>query len=138
MKKIFTKEFWAERDVELYIGKMLRYGVMLSCAITLIGGIVYFFQNKGGDTSRYLASDIPNEAFGVDLYLRELSTIIPRLLSFDGAAIIQFGVCVLIATPVIRVAFSAIAFLIEKDYLYVVITLLVLAIILANMLLGLH
>lgn len=44
------------------------------------------------------------------------------MLNFDGAAIIQLGVIVLIATPVIRVAFSAISFLIERDYLYVFIT----------------
>lgn len=138
MKHIFSKQFWVERDVELYIGKLLRYGVILSCVITVLGGIVYIFQNQGETTHHYLASNIPNESFGVAHYLREIYTIFPRVLQFDGAAIIQLGVCVLIATPVIRVAFSAFAFLIEKDYMYVVITLIVLAIILANMLLGFH
>lgn len=138
MRHIFTKEFWAERDMELFIGKLLRYGVMVSCGITLLGGVLYLIQHFGEESSKYKASDIPNEAFGVDHYLRELSTIFPRMLQLDGAAIIQFGVCVLIATPVLRVAFSALAFLIEKDYLYVVITLIVLSIIMANMLLGLH
>ncbi|MDH6353995.1 putative membrane protein [Dysgonomonas sp. PH5-45] len=137
--RIFTKQFWMERDVELYIGRLLRYGVMLSCGITLLGGIVYMFQSHDDDiTRRYAASDIPNQAFGVEHYLRELSTIVPRLLAFDGAAIIQLGVIVLIATPIIRVVFSAIAFIIEKDYMYVAITLVVLCIIMANMLLGLH
>lgn len=136
--KIFTKEFWAERDMELLIGKLLRYGVILSCCITVFGGIVYLFQHSGDSSAMYQATDIPNEAFGVSHYLRELVTIFPRLLQFDGAAIIQFGVCVLIATPVIRVAVSVFAFLMEKDYLYVVITLIVLSIIIANMLLGLH
>lgn len=136
--KIFTKAFWAERDMELLIGKLLRYGVMISCAITIFGGIVYLFQHSGDSSAMYRASDIPNEAFGVSYYLRELATILPRLLQFDGAAIVQFGVCVLIATPILRVAVSAIAFLIEKDYLYVVITFIVLSIIIANMLLGLH
>ena len=75
---------------------------------------------------------------GVEHYLRELSTIMPRVLSYDGAAIIQLGVCVLIATPIMRVAISVIAFLIERDYMYVVITLIVLSIIIINMLLGLH
>ncbi|WP_165041871.1 DUF1634 domain-containing protein [Dysgonomonas sp. ZJ709] len=137
MKHLFTKEFWAERDVELFIGKLLRYGVMLSCGITLVGGIIYFFQRNG---VRPDYSPIPDDQTfpGVDHYLRELSTIIPRVLAFDGAAIIQFGVCVLIATPILRVAFSVIAFLMEKDYMYVVITLIVLSIIIANMVLGLH
>lgn len=135
---IFTKEFWVERDMELLIGKLLRYGVMLACAITLIGGVVYLFQNHGISMERYKPTPDGAPFPGVDYYLRELSTIFPRILSFDGAAIIQFGVCVLIATPILRVAFSVVAFLIEKDYLYVTITLIVLAIIIANMLLGLH
>lgn len=136
MKHIFSREFWGERDVEQYIGKLLRYGVMLSCAITLFGGVIYLYQHKGVMVDY---SPVPTGmAFGVEEYLRELNTILPRMLNFDGAAIIQFGVLVLIATPIVRVAFSAVSFLIEKDYLYVVITLIVLIIIMANMLLGLH
>lgn len=137
MKRFFTSEFWAERDMELFIGKLLRYGVIISCIITLIGGIFYLLQ-QGTQMPDY--SPIPDgKPFpGVIADLRELYTIIPLAFNLNGAAIIQFGVCVLIATPILRVAFSIIAFLAEKDYLYVGITMLVLAIIIANMLLGLH
>ena len=131
--KILTTEFWAKRNVELYTGLLLRYGVILSCATTFLGGIVYFMQHSTSITDY---SPVPQgEPFpGTPDYLRTLSTILPRVWAFDGAAIIQLGICLLIATPIIRVAFSAVAFLIERDYLYVGITLLVLAIILANML----
>jgi uncharacterized membrane protein len=137
MKSIFTKEFWAERDMELFIGRLLRYGVILSCGITLIGGVFYLIQH-GAQMPDYnpIPDDQPFE--GASMYLRELSTILPRVMSLDGAAIIQLGVCVLIATPILRVAVSVIAFLVEKDFLYVIITLIVLTIIIANMLLGLH
>lgn len=137
MRGIFTKAFWAERDMELMIGRLLRYGVMLSCGITLVGGVFYLLQH-GTQMPDY--SPIPDDRPfpGVEHYLRELSTIIPRVISLDGAAIIQLGVCVLIATPILRVAVSVIAFLVEKDYMYVVITLIVLTIIIANMLLGIH
>jgi len=138
MKKIFSSKFWAERDMELLIGKLLRYGVMLACGITLFGGVIYLFQNHGATMEHYKPTPDGMPFPGVEYYLRELSTIIPRVLSFDGAAIIQLGVCVLIATPILRVAFSVVGFLIEKDYMYVVITLIVLSIIIANMLLGLH
>jgi uncharacterized membrane protein len=134
---IFTKEFWAERDMELLIGKLLRYGVTLACGITLFGGVIYLYQHHGASISHYKPVPDGLPFPGTD-YLRELATIVPRMFAFDGAAIIQFGVCVLIATPILRVAFSIIGFLIEKDYLYVVITAIVLCIILANMLLGLH
>lgn len=137
MKKIFSKDFWAEKDVELYIGKLLRYGVVLSCIITTIGGLIYLYQHKG-ILPDYTPSPSDQPFAGTDGYLRELTTILPRILDFDGAAIIQLGVIVLIATPIIRVAFSAIAFLIEKDYMYVGITLIVLSIILLNMVFGWH
>jgi uncharacterized membrane protein len=135
---ILSKEYWSQRDMELYVGKLLRYGVMTACAITLLGGIIYIFQGNG-TIPNYKPMPGGHDAFvGVQHYLRDISTIIPRILHFEGAAIIQFGVIVLIATPILRVAFSVFAFLVEKDYLYVGITLLVLLIIFANMFFGLH
>lgn len=137
MKRFFTSTFWEERDMELFLGKFLRFGVMFSCAITLIGGALYIYQQQGVLPDY---SPIPdNEVFpGVKEYLRSFSTIWQGVLALDGAAIIQVGVIALIATPILRVAISAFGFLIEKDYMYVVITLIVLGIIIANMFLGLH
>lgn len=137
MKNIFSKEYWDQRDVELYIGKVLRYGVIISCTITIIGGFFYLYQH-GSSMPNYAPIQENNQFQGVAQYLREFSSIFPRIFSLDGAAIIQFGVCVLIATPIIRVMFSAFSFLIEKDYMYVVITLIVLVVILSNMFLGFH
>lgn len=137
MKRLFSAEFWQERDMELFLGKFLRFGVMLSCAITLIGGIFYLYQ-QGGILPDYSPTSEILPFKGVEQNLRSISAILQGIMVLDGASIIQFGVIVLIATPVIRVAISAIAFLIEKDYMYVIITLIVLVIIIANMLLGLH
>lgn len=137
MKNIFSKDYWAEKDVELYIGKLLRYGVILSCIITTLGGLVYLYQHQGV-LPDYTPTPSDQPFTGVADYLREFTTIFPHALAFDGAAIIQVGVIALIATPILRVAFSAIAFLIEKDYMYVVITLIVLSIILLNMVFGWH
>ena len=119
---------------KLTIGGLLRYGVIVSCIITSFGGIVYFMQHSTPMTD-YTPVPSGEEFEGVAVYLRSLSGILSGVLAFDGAAIIQLGVCVLIATPILRVAFSALAFFKERDYLYVAITLLVLAIIFANMLL---
>ena len=131
--KLFTNNVITKRDADFYIGMLLRYGVVLSCAITFLGGIIYFIQHDTPLTDYTPVRQ--GEMFdGVAGYLRSLSSILPQVLEFDGSAIIQLGVCLLIATPIIRVAFSIIAFLAERDYLYVGITLLVLGIILANML----
>jgi uncharacterized membrane protein len=133
MKKIFTTDLLSEEGMKLFLGKTLRLGTIVSCAITLLGGIIYLFH------SHHITPDYSPENFkGAAGYLREFSGIIPRILEADGAAIIQLGVIVLIATPIVRILFSVVAFLLEKDYLYVGITLLVLGIIIANMVLGLH
>ena len=55
------------------------------------------------------------------------------MAGFHGQAIIQFGLLLLIATPVARVAFAAIGFAMERDYLYVVITLIVLVVLLYSL-----
>jgi uncharacterized membrane protein len=47
---------------------------------------------------------------------------------------VQFGLLLLIATPVARVAFSVFAFAMEKDFLYVGISALVLCVLLVSIL----
>ena len=49
------------------------------------------------------------------------------------AAIIQLGILILIATPVARVAFSVFAFAEERDWMYVIVTLIVLALLLFSL-----
>lgn len=140
-QNIFSQEYWGERDVEQYIGKLLRYGVIIACTITSLGGIIYMFQQNisMADIIRNFQS-VPNGEFfaGTPDYLREFNTILPEALNLNGAAIVQLGVIALIATPILRVLFSAISFFIERDYLYVFITLIVLSIIFANMIFGFH
>lgn len=137
MKRLFKTMFGKERDMELFLGKFLRFGVMFSCTVTVIGGVLYLHQ-QNGVLPDYSPTPDSLPFAGVQEYLRSFSSIWQGILNLDGAAIIQLGVILLIATPVVRVAISAIGFLIEKDYMYVVITLIVLAIIVTNMFLGLH
>jgi len=124
---------------EIIIGKSLRIGVITALVLTVFGGVVFLIQHHGLTATYKAIPQSSNAVFiGTATYLREFSTIIPRILQFDGAAIIQLGVIVLIATPVLRVVMSLISFLIEKDKLYVAITAIVLLVILGNMIFGLH
>ena len=65
-----------------------------------------------------------------------LAVLATLALAGSGAAIVQFGVVVLIATPVLRVAFTLVAFLHERDRLYTGVTALVLAILLFSFFAG--
>ena len=122
MRKLFSKTFWQERDVEMFIGQQLRWGVISASIIAFIGGVIYLFSHGQG-TPAY------TEFTGAPLYVRHLPGIIHGVLQLDGQAIIQLGVVVLLATPITRIAFSVLAFAMEKDVLYVVITLIVLGVI---------
>lgn len=112
--------------MEIIIGQLLRYGVALSSIMVIIGGITYLYRH-GYEVEHY--SMFNGEPSGYT----SLYGVIKGVSENKGREIIQLGVIVLIATPIFRVAFSALAFIIEKDYLYVFITLLVLSIIIFSM-----
>ncbi|HEY9256979.1 DUF1634 domain-containing protein [Chitinophaga sp.] len=129
MKQLFSNYF-RDKDIQQLIGKQLRVGVVVSSIIVFIGGVIYLSRH-GHEQPSY------RDFIGVRDGLADLPGIWQGVLENRGMNIIQLGVVLLIATPIIRIAFSVIAFLIEKDYLYVVITLIVLGIILYSMLGGL-
>jgi uncharacterized membrane protein len=65
--------------------------------------------------------------------LKTLRGIYGSALKLSGRGIIQLGLLLLIATPVARVAFSVWGFAAEHDRMYVVFTLMVLAILLLSL-----
>ena len=56
--------------------------------------------------------------------------------SGQGRAIVQLGLVALIATPILRVLFAALAFAWRRDWVYVVVPLIVLAVLIAGLLSG--
>lgn len=137
IKNSLRSIFSNNHTIDIFIGKLLRYGCYTACIVALIGGIVYIIQG-GEPLVHYLTSSNTNTFTGTAEYLREFNTLLPYVFEGDGAAIIQVGVVILIATPILRVMFSALAFWFEGDSLYVCFTLIVLTIIIANMILGIH
>src|SRR5260370_22847668 len=107
------------------IGWILQGGVMLSASIILIGFIMLPLRPGGFSVHRFLS------------FPQTLSQVWAGLLVLHPQAIIALGLLLLIATPVMRVAVSIVAFALERDHRSVVITVLVLAILLlSNVLLG--
>lgn len=118
-----------DKKLQLAMGNILRFGVLFSAAIVFIGGILYLLQTSGSSTHYKVFSGESKQLLG-------LAQIADGVMHLHGASIIQLGVLLLIATPVARVAAAMIGFLIEKDYLYVAISLVVLAIIIGSILSG--
>jgi uncharacterized membrane protein len=121
---------WQDKDMQLVIGNLLRGGVLLSTTVVTVGGIIYLSRH-GSALPEYKTFQNEPDA------LRTISGILHSVWGGRGRGIIQLGILILIATPVFRVAFSIVGYLLEKDYLYMAITLLVLGIILFSMLGGL-
>jgi uncharacterized membrane protein len=71
---------------------------------------------------------------GVAANLTSITQILTGAFHGEAPAIVQFGLLLLIATPVARVAFSVFAFAMEKDFLYVGISALVLCVLLVSIL----
>ncbi len=124
-----TRRGWNDRRIEAVLGNILRAGVILSAVIVLLGGILYFFQSGGRTPEFHVFRGVPGCTLGN-------MDIIRGVLGLRGQCIIMLGLLLLIATPVARVLFSAVAFALERDRTYVVITLVVLALLLVSLLSG--
>jgi uncharacterized membrane protein len=110
-----------DRQVEIIVADLLRAGVLLAAAVVALGGIILLVRH-GREMPHY------STFVGVPEELRTISGICRGVLTFRGRNIIQLGLLLLIATPVARVAFSVVAFALQRDRLYAGITLFVLAV----------
>ncbi len=110
-----------DKDIQVILGTLLRAGVIISMSIVLFGGVIFLFHNKGVITDY--------KVFKPELgKFSSIAAIFRGVLTFKGDAIVQFGVLMLIFTPVARIVFAVFSFLIERDYLYVLIGIIILAI----------
>src|ERR1700736_476566 len=109
-----------DEQMDQIIGNLLRAGVVLAAAVVLAGEIWHMAQTGGGLPNYRVFRGEPAELRGVADILRGLSP-------GHSADLIQLGLLLLIATPVVRVAFCVWAFAVQRDRAYVVITLIVLA-----------
>ena len=122
-----SKSKITDYDIEYVMGTLLITGVAISGALILFGGIYYLTQSGLSKPEFHTFSGEPSG-------LRSIKQIFEGFIHFDSLSIIQMGLLLLIATPVARVVFAVIAFLLEKDYLYVIISLIVLAILIYSIL----
>ena len=119
-------------SMNVVIGNVLRYGVLVSGITVLIGVLRLISTSSYSDISSMLAYNpgtIPHSIFDFTL-----GGLLTGLISLNPYSLIELGVILLIATPVSRVLISVFLFAAEKDRLYVMITALVLAFLLFSML----
>jgi len=120
---------WTEYEVEQFIGNLLRGGVLLAATVVLLGGSLYLVRH-GAESPLY------GSFRGEPEELRRIPGILADALALRGRGIIQLGLLLLIATPVARVVCAMVAFALQRDWLYVSVTVIVLSVLVYSLLGG--
>jgi len=118
---------WTDQKLENIVGNLLRTGVSLSAAVVFFGGIIYLKRHGHEPVNYRVFQGEPSDLKGVP-------GIIRSAMGLHGRGIIQFGLLLLIATPVFRVALSIWGFAAEGDRMYMIFTGIVLAVLLYSLL----
>jgi len=115
--------------METIMGRLLQVGVLTAATVVLAGGVMYMMAHAGERSNYRVFTAAPFE-------VRHPVGLLRGIARGDASSIIELGILLLIATPICRVIFAAIAFAMERDRLYVAISLTVLAVLLFGMLRG--
>jgi uncharacterized membrane protein len=121
------------RKVELLISGLLRTGVLTSLTIVVFGTILSFihhplYLSSPAELERILRAD--------GTFPHTIGAVLNQALHLKGQGVIMFGLFLLIATPIMRVAVSIVAFIYQRDRTFVIITSVVLALLAASFFLG--
>lgn len=123
---MLTRSDWTDQKTEELVGQLLRAGVTSAAVIVLAGAAVYLVRHGLQPANFRVFKGEPTD-------LREWRGIIREALHGRGRGIMQMGLLVLLLTPVARVLFAAYAFVMERDWFYVAVSLFVFLVLLYSM-----
>jgi len=106
-------------DIEIIISSFLRIGVTVSALVIIAGLGLFFITGKSGYNAGYFPVNLKEIATGV--------------IMLKADAVIMAGLFLLIILPIVRVILSFFIFYIEKDYLYMKITAVVIIVLLLGL-----
>jgi uncharacterized membrane protein len=117
----------SEQQLEYLLSNLMKYGVLIASAVVLLGGILYLIHHGAEPAEYHFFQGEPSE-------FRSPAGVVKAVLSGSDAygglrlrGIIQLGLLLLIATPILRVFISLLVFLLQREFIYVIVTLLVMA-----------
>jgi len=110
-------------DMNAVIGWILQFGVIISSVVIAVGVILALVQDQLTSKNALI-------------FPHSLIDVWSGVLALQPPSIIVLGLLLLLITPVVRVAASIVAFGLEHDRRYVILTTLVLLILILSFLLG--
>ena len=121
-------------SVELWVSRLLLIGVLMSLALVVAGTVISFIHHPGYFNDTPALSQLIQKGATFPHTLRE---VIAGIASFQGQSLVVLGLLLLIATPVLRVAMTIVAFTLLNDRYFVAITTIVLLMLILSFVLGL-
>ena len=120
--KISEQEAETELELEFFISRILRFGVLFAAAVVSLGVLLWILKGDSG--------------YDAGTYPIALGTIIRDSMALRPLAVIQLGLLFLVLTPVFRVAASLVIFARGRDWTYTVVSCIVLLLLLLSLLVG--
>ena len=118
---------WTDRRAEELVGRILQVGVIVSALVVLAGGAMYLAQYGGLTADHHIFRGEPER-------LRKVPEILDEAFHLHPRGVIQLGLLLLMLTPVTRVAFTVLVFALQRDRIFIVVTLIVLGVLLFGLL----
>lgn len=119
--------------MEIVISWILRAGVIISLSVVVVGTVISFAHHPNYVSSKAALERVTGNGA---IFPHSLDEVWAGVTQTRGSAIVLAGLFLLIATPVMRVAVSIVAFAIEKDWTFVVLTSVVLGLLILSFFLG--
>jgi len=115
------------------ISFLLAIGVGLSALLLIAGVVLLLITGTTGYGHEPLTPPLLLSPENTGVFSQSIGDVLRGILTHKPFAVIEVGVLLLIATPVFRVAASIVLFLMERDFLYTLITLWVLIFLLISL-----
>ena len=103
--------------VDALLSQVLRWGVLASAAIILVG-VILFIVRDGAHAVLLARRGVPASGTADP---QSLHVVLDGLASAQPAAVTDLGLLMLMITPVVSVAITVVAFAVRRDWLYVAI-----------------
>ena len=107
-----------DKQLEISIARILRSRVLMAAIVVSAGGLFYLRNafRPMPDYSHFHATESS---------LRTIIGILRGVSHIDAESVIQFGILILIATPIMRVVLCIVGFARQQDRLYIAISTIV-------------
>ena len=113
---------WNDEALDRLVGIVLRTGVVSAATVVFVGGALWLSGNAQLQDHRIFQGPVAQYT--------HLGAIAHGVATLDPLSIIQLGLLLLIATPVVRVITCVAGFAFERDWTYAIISAIVLALLL--------